>query len=253
MMLDLSKPVLLLDHAGPACSVSVVQMDGKVLAERIQQEPQRQAEDLASMVRDCLHDCQLGTRDLKAIACQRGPGSYTGLRIGASLAQGLALPHALPVIGVGSLECIAYAYYHKSLHQGTIPQHEPIRYVPLMDARRDEYFVGEYTFEGKDSLGFPLLRVEKEAQSWVQDEFFLKKIQDRKVFFLGDGVQKWYNTLLKNGYLDTWKQVEFVFDFFVVSSDWFGLVANYLSRGEVQEAASLVVDYRKPFFGTTLV
>lgn len=253
MMLDLSKPVLLLDHAGSSCSVSVVQMDGKVLAERIQQEPQRQAEDLASMVRDCLHNCQLGTGDLKAIACQRGPGSYTGLRIGASLAQGLALPHALPVVGVGSLECIAYAYYHKSIHGGTIPQQELIRYVPLMDARRDEYFVGQYTFEGKDPLGFPLLRVEKQAQPWVQDEIFFKKIQDQKVCFLGDGVQKWYNTLFKNGYLDTWKQAEFVFDFDVVSSDWLGLVANYLSRGEVLEAASLVVDYRKPFFGTTLV
>ncbi|MFM9060170.1 MAG: tRNA (adenosine(37)-N6)-threonylcarbamoyltransferase complex dimerization subunit type 1 TsaB [Bacteroidota bacterium] len=250
---DSTKPVLLLDHAGRSCSVSVVRSDGTVLAERIQPEPQRQAEDLARMVQECLGECRLETIDLRAIACQRGPGSYTGLRIGASLAQGMALPYNLPLVGVGTLECMAYAYFQglKALAPNSLT--EPLWYVPLIDARRDEYYVGVYSMDGKDPSGFPLLRVDQEAQSWVPDENFLKKIQDQRVCFLGDGVPKWHDTLSKSGYLDIWKQAEFVYDFSVVSSNWYGLVANYLSRGEAHAPASMLVDYRKPFFGTTLV
>jgi len=250
-MKSVTRPVLLLDHAGRACSVSVVDPTGRVLAERIQREPQRQAEDLALMVSDSLQEAGLQVRDLAAIACQRGPGSYTGLRIGAALAQGLALPYDLPLVGVGTLESMAYAHAMQS-GAGSLEQGEgPPWWVPMIDARRDEVYTGLYSVQANEHPDFPELKVWQKAQPCVPDEKFQIKIQDQKVYFLGDGVAKWYNILSNCGYLELWKQASFIFEFEAVSSMWYGLVANYLERGEYKAPSRFVVDYRKPFFGAT--
>ena len=240
-----------MDHAGRACSVSVVDPTGRVVAERIQREPQRQAEDLAMMVNECLQEAGLQVRDLAAIACQRGPGSYTGLRIGAALAQGLALPNDLPLVGVGTLESMAYAHAMQ-VGVGSLEQGEgPTWWVPMIDARRDEVYTGLYSVQAMVHPDFPELKVWQEAQPCAPDDKFLIKIQDQKVYFLGDGVDKWHNILSKSVYLALWKQASFIYDFEVVSSMWYGLVANYLERGEYKAPSRFVVDYRKPFFGTT--
>jgi len=250
-MKPVTRPVLLLDHAGRACSVSVVDPTGRVLAERIQREPQRQAEDLALMVSDSLQEAGLQVRDLSAIACQRGPGSFTGLRIGAALAQGLALPYDLPLVGVGTLESMAYAHAMQ-VGSGSLEQGEgPTWWVPMIDARRDEVYTGLYSVQAKEHPDFPELKVWQKAQPCVPDEKFLIKIQDQKVFFLGDGVAKWHNILSNGGYLERWKRASFIFESEVVSSMWYGLVANYLERGEYKAPSRFVVDYRKPFFGAT--
>ena len=242
---------MLLDHAGRACSVSVVDPTGQVLAERIQPEPQRQAEELALMVRDCLQDAGLKVKDLAAIACQRGPGSYTGLRIGAALAQGLALPCDLPLVGVGTLESMAYAHAMQ-VGVGSLEQGEgPTWWVPMIDARRDEVYTGLYSVQAMEHPDFPELKVWQEAQPCAPDDKFLIKFQDHKVYFLGDGVDKWYNILSKSGYLELWKQASFIYEFEVVSSMWYGLVVNYLERGEYKAPSRFVVDYRKPFFSAT--
>jgi tRNA threonylcarbamoyladenosine biosynthesis protein TsaB len=221
------------------------------VAERIQREPQRQAEELALMVRDCLQDAGLQVRDLAAIACQRGPGSYTGLRIGAALAQGLALPCDLPLVGVGTWESMAYAHAMQ-VGVGSLEQGEgPTWWVPMIDARRDEVYTGLYSVQAMEHPDFPELKVWQEAQPCAPDDKFLIKIQDQKVYFLGDGVDKWYNILSKSGYLELWKQASFIYEFEVVSSMWYGLVVNYLERGEYKAPSRFVVDYRKPFFSAT--
>jgi tRNA threonylcarbamoyladenosine biosynthesis protein TsaB len=221
------------------------------VAERIQREPQRQAEELALMVRDCLQDAGLQVKDLAAIACQRGPGSYTGLRIGAALAQGLALPCDLPLVGVGTLESMAYAHAMQ-VGVGSLEQGEgPTWWVPMIDARRDEVYTGLYSVQAMEHPDFPELKVWQEAQPCAPDDKFLIKFQDHKVYFLGDGVDKWYNILSKSGYLELWKQASFIYEFEVVSSMWYGLVVNYLERGEYKAPSRFVVDYRKPFFSAT--
>ena len=240
-----------MDHAGRACSVSVVDPTGRVLAERIQPEPQRQAEDLALMVSECLQEAGMQVRDLAAIACQRGPGSYTGLRIGAALAQGLALPYDLPLVGVCTLESMVYAHAMQAGLQPLGTSEGPTYWVPMIDARRDEVYTGQYSVEVKENQFFPRLQVWQEAQPCAPDDKFLIKIQDQKVYFLGDGVDKWYNILSKSGYLEVWKQASFIYEFEVVSSMWYGLVVNYLEQGEYKAPSRFVVDYRKPFFSAT--
>lgn len=250
-MKSVTGPVLLLDHAGRACSASVVDPTGRVLAERIQREPQRQAEDLARMVSECLQEANLQVRDLAAIACQRGPGSYTGLRIGAALAQGLALPYDLPLVGVCTLESMVYAHATQAGFHPQATGEGPTYWIPMIDARRDEVYAGLYGVEALEKGAFPDLKVWQEAQPWVIDNKFFIKFQNQKVCFLGDGVAKWHNTLLNQGYLDKWKLAVFVFEYGIVSSMWYGLVANCLKRGEYKAPSRMVVDYRKPFFGAT--
>ena len=247
--MPIPRPVLLMDHACHACSVSIVDSEGLILADRIQREPQRQAEDLAPMVRECLHEAGVQVRDLAAIACQRGPGSYTGLRIGAALAQGLALPNSVPLVGVGTLESMVYGYAMRLGPKSWGSDDQPTWWIPMMDNRRDEYLSGLYTVNLAFKGIFPDLIVWQEAEPCLPDENFFLKIQGQKVCFIGDGVPKWQQTLRVSGYIDKWKTADFVYDFDIVSSDWFGLVSKYLARGNTQVASSFVVDYRKPFFG----
>jgi tRNA threonylcarbamoyladenosine biosynthesis protein TsaB len=173
------------------------------------------------------------------------------LRIGAALAQGLALPCDLPLVGVGTLESMAYAHAMQ-VGVGSLEQGEgPTWWVPMIDARREEVYTGLYSVQAMEHPDFPELKVWQEAQPCAPDDKFLIKIQDQKVYFLGDGVDKWYNILSKSGYLELWKQASFIYEFEVVSSMWYGLVVNYLERGEYKAPSRFVVDYRKPFFSAT--
>jgi tRNA threonylcarbamoyladenosine biosynthesis protein TsaB len=94
-----------LETSGDWCSVALW-MDGEIAAlER--RAPNRHSELALPMLEDLLHKTGLRERDLDAIAFGAGPGSFTGLRIAAGLAQGLAFARGLPLAGVSTLEAIA--------------------------------------------------------------------------------------------------------------------------------------------------
>jgi tRNA threonylcarbamoyladenosine biosynthesis protein TsaB len=89
------------------CSVALW-MDGEIhAAERL--AGHRHSELALPMLERLLQSCNITVKDLEAIAFGAGPGSFTGLRIACGLAQGLALPRSLPVIGIPTLEALAEA------------------------------------------------------------------------------------------------------------------------------------------------
>jgi tRNA threonylcarbamoyladenosine biosynthesis protein TsaB len=69
-----------------------------------------------------LHTADLNVPDLAAIAVSLGPGSFTGLRIGLAAAKGMALPHKLPLVGVPTLEVVAYPWREQELPAWAIIQ-----------------------------------------------------------------------------------------------------------------------------------
>jgi len=100
--------VLGLDSATNACSVALVD-GGNVVARRHQAMPRGHAEHLMPMVMDVLADAGQGFEDIDLLAVTRGPGTFTGLRIGLAAARGMALAADRPCVGVTTLAAVAAA------------------------------------------------------------------------------------------------------------------------------------------------
>ena len=99
--------ILAFDTACASCSAAV-RSEGRLLARRFEPMPRGQAEALIPMVQDVLAQAGTTFRDLDGIAVTVGPGSFTGLRVGLAAARGMALPLGLPVVGVTTLEAVAW-------------------------------------------------------------------------------------------------------------------------------------------------
>lgn len=136
--------LLSLETATDVCAVAVSR-DGRLLAELILDEPRRHAERLVAMVDEVLAKAGLGPADLSAVAISAGPGSYTGLRIGASTAKGLAFALSIPLVPVPSLLALAASV---DLPMGTI-------IVAAFGARRGEVYAQAFR-SGGETLPAPL-------------------------------------------------------------------------------------------------
>lgn len=98
--------ILAIDTALDACSVAIVG-DGQTLVSCVEPMARGQAERLAPMVRETMLEAALAMESLDRIAVTRGPGAFTGLRVGLAFARGLGLALERPVIGVSTLEALA--------------------------------------------------------------------------------------------------------------------------------------------------
>lgn len=123
--------VLALETAGEGCSCAL--WDDGALLTRDEHAPRRHAERLLSMVEALLATAEVPLAGLDAIAFGRGPGSFTGLRIACSVAQGLAFGADLPVVGVSSLRAVAERARIELGHRAV---------VAAFDARMGEVYLG---------------------------------------------------------------------------------------------------------------
>lgn len=133
----MSVRILQIDTATDTCSVSI-SVDGVLLDCLEAQEPNLHASKLTVFIDELLKRNALAFTDLQAVAVSKGPGSYTGLRIGVSTAKGLCYALDLPLIAVNTLE---------SMYKGYIEKHgfnENWIYVPMLDARRMEVYLNMY-------------------------------------------------------------------------------------------------------------
>lgn len=129
-----SRPILALETSTEHCSVALLRHDGSV-SERTVAASAGHSERLLPMVQALLAEAGLGLADLDAIAYGAGPGAFTGLRLACGVAQGLAFGTGLPVIGVGSLEALAWA------------SGQP-RVYACVDARMNEVYFAAYRIDG---------------------------------------------------------------------------------------------------------
>ncbi len=113
-----------------AKAVSVALLDGeRLLAESYQNTGLTHSQTLMVMAEDLLKQCGLSPADVDAVAVANGPGSFTGVRIGAAAAKGFAWGADKPLVGVSTLEAMAY---HLQPYAGYI--------CPVMDARRQQVY-----------------------------------------------------------------------------------------------------------------
>ena len=127
--------LLALDTSATACSVAL-HCEGETI-EQHQLAPRDHTRLILPLIDELLSRCQCAFADLDAIALGVGPGSFTGLRIAAGVAQGLAFGADLPVVPVSSLAAIAQGGFRAAANP-------VLRAVVCMDARMGEVYLGEF-------------------------------------------------------------------------------------------------------------
>lgn len=135
--------LLAIETSTVACSAALY--DGVEVRERFEIAPREHAELLLPMIDTLLAEAGWARTQIEVVAFGRGPGAFTGLRIAASVAQGIALGLAVPVVPVSTLAALA----HGAMRDGC-----GTRVLAAMDARMNEVYWGIY---GDDDAGRPVL------------------------------------------------------------------------------------------------
>ncbi|MCK6787343.1 tRNA (adenosine(37)-N6)-threonylcarbamoyltransferase complex dimerization subunit type 1 TsaB [Enterobacter roggenkampii] len=126
--------ILAIDTATEACSVALLNNDA--VTAHFEECPREHTQRILPLVKEILTRSDTSLTDLDALAFGRGPGSFTGVRIGIGIAQGLALGAELPMIGVSTLATMA---------QGAWRMTGATRVLAAIDARMGEVYWAEYT------------------------------------------------------------------------------------------------------------
>ena len=129
--------LLAIDTVTEACSAALW-LDGEV-QERFEIAPRRHTQLILPMVQELLATAGLSLAQLDAIGVDRGPGSFTGVRIGTGVVQGLAFAGELPVVPVSSLAALAQAVWRQQGHA---------QVLALIDARMQEVYAAYYQLQG---------------------------------------------------------------------------------------------------------
>ena len=171
--------ILVLESSGLVASVAWME-DNKLVSEFTTNYKKTHSQTLLPMVDEMVKMVGVDLKELDAIAISKGPGSFTGLRIGSATAKGLSQALSIPVVSVSSLEGLAANLYGV---EGLI--------CPMMDARRAQVYTGLYAYEGEKL-------VPKMADSAIAVAELVEKINEigEPVIFLGDGVPV-YEAILK--------------------------------------------------------
>lgn len=160
--------------------------NGELLALVESDEPNIHGQKLAVFIKEITDLQHISINKLDAIAVSEGPGSYTGLRIGVSLAKGLCFSSGIPLISVDTLQSLAFAM----LQQKEIQFPENSILMPMIDARRMEVYLAGY------DLG--LNKISPTKPVILEEDFF--KGLPKYTFVCGNGASKieqvFFNTLL---------------------------------------------------------
>lgn len=164
--------ILHIETSSRNCSVAI--SDGEellCLCEEVS-ENYKQSESLHTFVEWALEGAEISLKDIEAISLGKGPGSYTGLRIGAASAKGFCYGLKVPLIAVNSLETMIEPF---------LGQNYDI-IIPLIDARRMEVYCAVY--DGNSG------KMISETEAKILDEQSFKELEGKKILFVGDGAKK---------------------------------------------------------------
>lgn len=216
--------ILNIETSTKNCSVSISLNEKLIALKELCEANFSHAEKLTPFINEVLEEAKIRLKDLNAIAIGKGPGSFTGLRIGVSSAKGLCFGLDIPLISVPTMEILANA---TTLEKGYI--------IPLLDARRQEVYTA--VFNEKHEFV-------KETFNHILDEnSFLVYLNKHKVIFLGDGITKTKEII-------THKNATFLDDFHPSAKEMVKLSYQKFKNKEFENVAYFEPFYLKDFYVT---
>lgn len=166
--------ILQIETATPVCSVAL-SINGKTIALKEEAAQNIHAASLTLFIEKVMKSANLKFTDLDAVAVSKGPGSYTGLRIGVSSAKGLCFALDKPLIAINTLQMMANGYMLQN------PNYEGL-ICTMIDARRMEVFTSIYNSN--------LQEVEATNAKIVSETSFNSMLEGNDITFIGDGAEK---------------------------------------------------------------
>lgn len=170
--------LIAIDSSGLTATVAC--MDGEtIMGEYTIQYKKTHSQTLLPMIDEVVRMIEWDLKEMDAIAVAAGPGSFTGLRIGAATAKGLGLALNIPIVPVPTLEGLAYNLYG-GFGESLV--------CPMMDARRNQVYAGIYEFTPTNTDEVSLHEIWKGQAAAVTDVLQAVNALGKPVTFLGDGV-----------------------------------------------------------------
>lgn len=174
------EPILNIETSTGVCSVSVSDKDA-ILAARESRIDRSHASMLTVFIGEAMAEAGIGYNELSGVAVSRGPGSYTGLRIGVSAAKGICYGADIPLIALDTLLIMARGLLRN------IADNDGLLLCPMIDARRMEVYTALYDTAGT--------RVKDITAEIIDNNSFKDYLDERKIIFFGDGSGKCRDTL----------------------------------------------------------
>ncbi|WP_435356187.1 tRNA (adenosine(37)-N6)-threonylcarbamoyltransferase complex dimerization subunit type 1 TsaB [Emticicia sp. SJ17W-69] len=250
--------ILSIETSTKACSAAIHQ-DGKLLSVSELYHEKSSSGMLTTLIEHVVKIASLTLQDLDAIAVAKGPGSYTGLRIGVSTAKGLCFTLEKPLIAINTLEAMARSIYDLRFTNDDLRMTNDelklaidnisivnrkseivnLLLCPMLDARRMEVYCAVYQAD--------TMEVIEPTQAKIIDETsFADLFQNHKIIFFGDGAEKCKATLGKN------PNAIFLNETLFPSAKSVGILATRaFENNQFENVADFEPYYLKEFVGTT--
>jgi tRNA threonylcarbamoyladenosine biosynthesis protein TsaB len=171
--------ILNIETATKNCSVSLAKEGKTILFKEIAEQGYSHAEKLHVFIEEILKETAISVRDLKAVAISKGPGSYTGLRIGVSTAKGLCYALGVPLISIDTLQVLARQVVNV---KGLV--------IPMIDARRMEVYSAVFDTQYNKIM-------EVQAEVLTEDSY---ATFSENIYFIGDCQEKCKTVLTKDNF-----------------------------------------------------
>lgn len=228
--------ILNIETSNQACSAAVTDA-GEVQFEKIERDGMSHARLLAPFVQECMDYIRRHDAKPEAIAVSIGPGSYTGLRIGLSMAKGLCMGLDVPLLGIPTLEILAV----KAMFSHHDWQGDELL-IPMLDARRMEVYTATYDFA---------LNAVEPVRPLILDENSFADLlaQGRKLVFIGPGAVK-FEPLFRQAHPEAGDQALFLTKLIPDARGMMALSERALRRGDLLDLAYSVPEYLKEFQAT---
>ena len=199
--------LILIETSTALCSAALAE-DGVITAYRESSAPKAHASLTAVFIQEMLEEKGLTIADCDAVCVSKGPGSYTGLRVGVSTAKGLCFGSGKPLIAIGTLDILTAQAQEASPETGIANPSEtviagltgnPPHIVPMIDARRMEVYAA--TFKRTDAPtnhceATPrYTQVTETAPAIIDETSYTDLLNEGPVLFIGDGAGKCANVI----------------------------------------------------------
>lgn len=166
--------ILNIETATDICSVCLSQ-DGKIVSLEESDKGFNHASTLTILIEKCLAKANITLIDIDAVAVSQGPGSYTGLRIGVSVAKGICYALDKPMIAIDTLQALAWACANE--------EQKNVHYCAMIDARRMEVYSSMYNLKNDETKAVSAIIIDENSF----ESFFSK---EETVIFCGNGAEK---------------------------------------------------------------